>query len=186
MIRINPWDKGNPCDKVETMASLPTPSSAAATDENRWRVVATLSPHPAYWQQFHSHWIHQVGEARFLVKRDSFLCKRNNDGFWYFALCLECINYTFPVQQPHVTIGKFQFDSYHEMWTATIKSLAFLYSRIVLCQFCHYGRGLGFKLMAGNELYALAILLRQVLQENATHSTFMVEPHISWDTLMKY
>ena len=126
MIRAN---KGDP----PAMASLPPPGSGAATDENRWRVVATLNPPPAYWQQFHSHWLQQVGEARFLVKRDSFLCKRNHDGFWSFALCLQPIGYTFPVQLPHVTIGKFMFDSYHQMWTATIKSLALLYSRTVVC-----------------------------------------------------
>ena len=148
------------------------------------KAVATLDPPPLYFQSFHQAWLHQIGQAKFRIGRNSLLQKRNTDNFHYFCLWLLPIDHKFPVIQPHLSLGKFRFEGYLENWRGVLQCQAYLWERVVEAQFTNYGTGMGFKLLGGNELFALQQLLKEILtQESVEQKDLDRDPHISWAPL---
>ena len=103
----------------------------------------------------------------FCLQLVDFLCKRN-DGFLVFRLdCLESIGYTFSVLRATILTrrrGQPQSNQWH-----------LLYSRTVVCQFCHYWGG-SWVSNAWQKMNCTSwwFLLREAMRESATKNSTVV------------
>lgn len=125
--------------------SLPAAASANSCEKDPCdREIATLNPPPQYYNSFHKAWLERIGEGGFEVDRDSLRQKRNDDGFRYFCLWVKPTGYKFPVQTPHLSLGKYKFLDRKVNWKACIQCQAYLWKREAQAQFTNYGKGTKF------------------------------------------
>ena len=104
--------------------------------------------------------------------------RQRDTGHWYVSLNLGQGNHNFPVYDPHISIGVFNFESYTNMWMARIEMSSLLFSRQVVGHFGRYGAGMNFLV---RELFALICLLREKAARHSTQSRDVRDPHITWN-----
>ena len=186
-------DAGTPCGRpgecvspfeggVGVGGSLPCERPRPSTSE---KVVATLDPPDSYWPAFRDHWVASEGQSSFGVAREALLQKIQADGFVYVCLCLQPVEHTFPVVSPHVSLGAYQFEGFHQNWRAYISCQALLWPRNVRADLFTYGPT-NFKLGQGCELHALVSLLKDCLKAECVSCRDVdVDPHISWTSVQR-
>lgn len=123
------------------------------------------------------------GVSSFKVDRGGLLEKRQADGFMYFCLVVEPLFHSFPVVQPHISLGSYRFQTHEENWRGFLKCQALLWTRQVEARFDVYG-ATNFKVLPGNEMSALVSLLKEQLRAECLECRDVeAETHISWTPL---
>lgn len=171
--------------KDQVSQSLPPAASSNSCEKDPCeRELATLDPPPQYYKSFHTAWLEKIGEGVFEIDRECLYQRRNSDGFCYFCLWVKPTNFQFPVQNPHLSLGKYKFIGHNANWRASIQCQSYLWKREVQGQFAALGKGTNFQLLEGNELYALQELLKETLaKESVEQLETDRQPHISWTEL---
>ena len=170
------------CPAFEKMPSLLQPPVQQVQVPTR--EVASMEPPAQYWQRFQQQWLEQVGQATFSLKKECLFMRRQRDtGHWYVSLHLGPGNHNFPVYDPRIPIGVFNFESYTNMWMAWIEMSSLLFSRQVVGHFGRHGIGMNFLVLPGCELFALICLLGEKATRHSTQSRNVRGPHITWHLL---
>ena len=167
---------------IDKMPSLPQPPTQQVPATGR--AMATMEPPAQYWPRFQQQWLERVGQATFSVKRECLAMRRQRDtGHWYVSLNLGPGNHNFPVYDPHISIGVFNFESYTNMWMAWIEMSSLQFDRQVVGHFGRYGQGMNFLVLPGCELFALILLLREKAAKRSAQSRDVRDPHITWNLI---
>lgn len=152
-------------------------------DEARSRARLGKAKGKSYWTSFRNAWLLEKGQASFRIQRERLLQKKKIDRTVYYCLWVEPVGHIFPVIRPHISLGKFAWKSNLQNWKATLKCQALLWPREVKAEFLAYGPS-NFKLMEGNEMFALVALLREELVKESGWALEVDRvPHISWTPL---